>query len=101
MLSRSAARPTSLRTRPEDTSSGNLSTGKLPSVLSGGRKKKHSMFDCIGVFSNLLFIFLHIVCANRLRSTLDKGGAVKNFVDALQQLTNPEMLFKVMSWTVN
>ncbi|XP_039982420.1 DNA-dependent protein kinase catalytic subunit isoform X2 [Xiphias gladius] len=31
---------------------------------------------------------------NRLRSTLDKGGAVKNFVDALQQLTNPEMLFK-------
>lgn len=28
---------------------------------------------------------------------LDKGGAVKNFVDALQQLTNPEMIFKVMS----
>lgn len=26
---------------------------------------------------------------------LDKGGAVKNFVDALQQLTNPEMIFKV------
>ncbi|XP_031163630.2 DNA-dependent protein kinase catalytic subunit [Sander lucioperca] len=33
-------------------------------------------------------------CVNRLRSMLDKGGAVKNFVDALQQLTNPEMLFK-------
>ncbi|XP_068566169.1 DNA-dependent protein kinase catalytic subunit [Cebidichthys violaceus] len=31
---------------------------------------------------------------NRLRSMLDKGGPVKNFVDALQQLTNPEMLFK-------
>ncbi|XP_044032842.1 DNA-dependent protein kinase catalytic subunit isoform X2 [Siniperca chuatsi] len=31
---------------------------------------------------------------NRLRSMLDKGGAVKNFVDALQQLTNPEMIFK-------
>ncbi|XP_061568965.1 DNA-dependent protein kinase catalytic subunit [Cololabis saira] len=31
---------------------------------------------------------------NRLRSMLDKGSAVKNFVDALQQLTNPEMLFK-------
>ncbi|XP_034718647.1 DNA-dependent protein kinase catalytic subunit [Etheostoma cragini] len=31
---------------------------------------------------------------NRLRSMLDKGGAVSNFVDALQQLTNPEMLFK-------
>ncbi|XP_071387705.1 DNA-dependent protein kinase catalytic subunit [Centroberyx affinis] len=31
---------------------------------------------------------------DRLRSLLDKGGAVKNFVDALQQLTNPEMLFK-------
>uniref|UniRef100_A0A8C9Y6X9 DNA-dependent protein kinase catalytic subunit n=1 Tax=Sander lucioperca TaxID=283035 RepID=A0A8C9Y6X9_SANLU len=31
-------------------------------------------------------------CVNR--SMLDKGGAVKNFVDALQQLTNPEMLFK-------
>ncbi|KAM6908435.1 DNA-dependent protein kinase catalytic subunit [Lycodopsis pacificus] len=31
---------------------------------------------------------------NKLRSMLDKGGHVKNFVDALQQLTNPEMLFK-------
>ncbi|XP_012711305.2 DNA-dependent protein kinase catalytic subunit [Fundulus heteroclitus] len=31
---------------------------------------------------------------NRLRSLLDKGGAVKNFVDALQQLSNPEMIFK-------
>uniref|UniRef100_A0A3Q2PZS8 DNA-dependent protein kinase catalytic subunit n=1 Tax=Fundulus heteroclitus TaxID=8078 RepID=A0A3Q2PZS8_FUNHE len=29
-----------------------------------------------------------------LRSLLDKGGAVKNFVDALQQLSNPEMIFK-------
>ncbi|XP_034021328.1 DNA-dependent protein kinase catalytic subunit [Thalassophryne amazonica] len=31
---------------------------------------------------------------NRLRSTLEKGTAVKNFVDALQQLTNPDMIFK-------
>lgn len=31
---------------------------------------------------------------NKLKSQLDKGGAVKNFVDALQQLTNPEMIFK-------
>ncbi|XP_047423865.1 DNA-dependent protein kinase catalytic subunit isoform X2 [Mugil cephalus] len=31
---------------------------------------------------------------NRLRGMLDKGGAVKNFVNALQQLTNPEMLFR-------
>uniref|UniRef100_A0A673C7H7 DNA-dependent protein kinase catalytic subunit n=1 Tax=Sphaeramia orbicularis TaxID=375764 RepID=A0A673C7H7_9TELE len=31
---------------------------------------------------------------NRLRSMLDKGGAVKNFVDALQQLTNPDMIFR-------
>ncbi|KAK1884702.1 DNA-dependent protein kinase catalytic subunit [Dissostichus eleginoides] len=31
---------------------------------------------------------------NRLMSMLDKGEAVKNFVDALQQLTNPDMLFK-------
>lgn len=31
---------------------------------------------------------------NRLRSMLDKGGAVQNFVDALQQLTNPDMIFK-------
>lgn len=30
----------------------------------------------------------------RLRSTLDKGGAVKTFVEALQQLTNPDMIFK-------
>lgn len=27
---------------------------------------------------------------------LDKGGAVKDFVEALQQLTNPDMIFKVM-----
>ncbi|KAM9337515.1 DNA-dependent protein kinase catalytic subunit [Symphorus nematophorus] len=31
---------------------------------------------------------------NRLRGMLDKGGAVKNFVDALQQLTNPDMIFR-------
>ncbi|XP_040921929.1 DNA-dependent protein kinase catalytic subunit [Toxotes jaculatrix] len=31
---------------------------------------------------------------SRVRSTLDKRGAVKNFVDALQQFTNPEMIFK-------
>lgn len=42
------------------------------------------------------FAFLRsCVCVNRLRSMLDQGGAVKNFVDALQQLTNPEMIFKV------
>lgn len=28
---------------------------------------------------------------------LDKGGAIKNFVDALLQLANPDMIFKVMS----
>lgn len=33
---------------------------------------------------------------DRLKSLLDKGGAVRDFVDALQQLTNPEMLFKVV-----
>nr|XP_046226723.1 DNA-dependent protein kinase catalytic subunit isoform X2 [Scatophagus argus] len=31
---------------------------------------------------------------NRIKSMLDERGAVKNFVDALQQLTNPEMIFK-------
>ncbi|XP_060920840.1 DNA-dependent protein kinase catalytic subunit isoform X2 [Labrus mixtus] len=31
---------------------------------------------------------------DRLRSMLDKGGAVKKFVDALQQLTNPDMIFR-------
>ncbi|KAI4886986.1 hypothetical protein NFI96_023481, partial [Prochilodus magdalenae] len=30
----------------------------------------------------------------KLKSILDKGGVIKEFVDALQQLTNPEMLFK-------
>uniref|UniRef100_A0AAR2L7W1 DNA-dependent protein kinase catalytic subunit n=1 Tax=Pygocentrus nattereri TaxID=42514 RepID=A0AAR2L7W1_PYGNA len=30
----------------------------------------------------------------KLKSILDKGGVIKKFVDALQQLTNPEMLFK-------
>ncbi|XP_061661173.1 DNA-dependent protein kinase catalytic subunit isoform X2 [Syngnathoides biaculeatus] len=30
----------------------------------------------------------------RIKSTLDKGGAVKKFVDALQQLTNPDMIFR-------
>lgn len=32
---------------------------------------------------------------------LDKGGAVKNFVDALQQLTNPEMIFRVIIANLN
>lgn len=32
---------------------------------------------------------------------LDKGSAVKNFVDALQQLTNPEMIFKVRDAKIN
>ncbi|KAM7370115.1 hypothetical protein PAMP_011395 [Pampus punctatissimus] len=31
---------------------------------------------------------------NRLRSMLDKEEAVKKFVDALQQLTNPDMIFR-------
>nr|XP_061809878.1 DNA-dependent protein kinase catalytic subunit-like [Nerophis lumbriciformis] len=30
----------------------------------------------------------------RMNSMLDKGGAAKNFVDALQQLTNPDMIFR-------
>lgn len=28
---------------------------------------------------------------------LDKGGAVKKFVDELLQLANPDLIFKVMS----
>uniref|UniRef100_A0A4W5N3K6 DNA-dependent protein kinase catalytic subunit n=1 Tax=Hucho hucho TaxID=62062 RepID=A0A4W5N3K6_9TELE len=36
----------------------------------------------------------HQKFVDRLKSLLDKGGAVQEFVDALQQLTNPEMLFK-------
>ncbi|XP_068160133.1 DNA-dependent protein kinase catalytic subunit [Antennarius striatus] len=36
----------------------------------------------------------HREFVNGLRSMLDKGCAVKNFVEALQQLTNPEMIFK-------
>ncbi|TWW70550.1 DNA-dependent protein kinase catalytic subunit [Takifugu flavidus] len=31
---------------------------------------------------------------SRLRGLLDQGGAVKNFVDALMQLANPEMIFR-------
>ncbi|XP_061121318.1 DNA-dependent protein kinase catalytic subunit isoform X2 [Syngnathus typhle] len=31
---------------------------------------------------------------NRMKSMLDRGEAVKKFVDALQQLTNPEMIFR-------
>lgn len=30
----------------------------------------------------------------KLKSLLDKGGVIQEFVDALQQLTNPDMLFK-------
>ncbi|XP_062335709.1 DNA-dependent protein kinase catalytic subunit [Osmerus eperlanus] len=36
----------------------------------------------------------HREFVDRIKSVLDDGGAVQNFVDALQQLTNPEMLFK-------
>lgn len=39
-------------------------------------------------------VLMQFLCVDRLRSMLDKGGAVKNFVDALQQLTNPEMIFR-------
>lgn len=45
--------------------------------------------DSNGVLSVYVFV-------NRLRGMLDKGGFVKTFVDALQQLTNPEMIFKVI-----
>ncbi len=42
------------------------------------------------------FLILTMCClCSRLKSILDKGGVVQEFVDALQQLTNPEMLFKV------
>lgn len=37
---------------------------------------------------------------SRLKSSLDKGGVIQEFVEALQQLTNPEMLFKVRSFCV-
>lgn len=44
----------------------------------------------------LAFLILTMCClCSRLKSLLDKGGVVQEFVDALQQLTNPEMLFKV------
>lgn len=58
-----------------------------------------SGFDIISAFCKCLLIYSVCVCVclNRLRSMLDKGGAVKNFVDALQQLTNPEMIFRVIS----
>ncbi|XP_062849596.1 DNA-dependent protein kinase catalytic subunit [Trichomycterus rosablanca] len=31
---------------------------------------------------------------NKLKAMLDKGGVIREFVNALQQLTNPDMLFK-------
>lgn len=37
------------------------------------------------------------VCVDRLGELLDQGGAAKTFVDALMQLANPEMIFKVTS----
>lgn len=33
----------------------------------------------------------------RLKTQLDRGGVFQEFVDALQQLTNPDMLFKVLN----
>ncbi|KAJ0023075.1 hypothetical protein NQD34_015209 [Periophthalmus magnuspinnatus] len=36
----------------------------------------------------------HRQFVNRLKTKLDEGGAVKEFVEALQQLTNPDMIFK-------
>ena len=59
------------------------------------------MFDFKIVLSKPVIIFMTIVCFNSLRSMLDKGGAVRNFVDALQQLTNPEMIFRVMSSAIS
>lgn len=37
-----------------------------------------------------------VMSCDRLTGMLDTGGVVKNFVAALQQLTNPDMIFKVM-----
>lgn len=43
-------------------------------------------------------MILTLCClCSRLKSLLDKGGVVQEFVDALQQLTNPEMLFMVQN----
>lgn len=41
-------------------------------------------------------MWLYFVCS-RLKAELDRGGAFQEFVDNLQQLTNPEMLFKVLN----
>lgn len=46
-----------------------------------------------------MFLLFFERCTDRLRSRLDEGGAVKNFVEALQQLTNPDMIFRVMRET--
>ena len=55
------------------------------------------------LLSNFLMLCVRVcvfVRVRRLTSLLDKGGAVQNFVDSLQQLTNPEMLFKVIWFMV-
>lgn len=71
-----------MKTQPQDTNSRNLSTGKLLAICGKGVLEE--------------FILPLCFCLNRLRGMLDKGEAVKNFVNALLQLANPDMIFKVM-----
>ena len=46
--------------------------------------------DLWKTFEHLNFNF-----CNRIKAKLDREGVVQDFINALEQLSNPEMLFKV------
>lgn len=43
-----------------------------------------------------MFDYLNLVIFYRIKIKLDQGGVVQDFINALEQLSNPEMIFKVI-----
>lgn len=43
-----------------------------------------------------MFDYLNLVIFYRIKVKLDQGGVIQDFINALEQLSNPEMIFKVI-----
>lgn len=48
----------------------------------------------LGVWKML--VYLNLEFFYRIKTKLDQGGVIQDLISALEQLSNPEMLFKVM-----
>lgn len=43
-----------------------------------------------------MLVYLNLEFFYRIKTKLDQGGVIQDLISALEQLSNPEMLFKVM-----